>query len=76
MYDWLNSNIRVYTYWMYFTKIWQGILRSKREGLLIYNQKTLVEVSFDENHEFSTSFMNEVGASVSSKQHIELKGIC
>lgn len=76
MYDWLNSNICVYTYKMYFTKIWQGILRSKREGLLIYNHKSLVEVSFDENHEFSTSFMNEVGASVSSKQHIELKGIC
>ncbi|KAL5233567.1 hypothetical protein ACI65C_000977 [Semiaphis heraclei] len=54
-------------------KIWQGSLRSKREGLLIYNYESLVDVSLDENHEFSTSFMNEVGASVSSKQHIELK---
>jgi len=32
-------------------------------------------MSLEENHEYSTSFMNEVGASMSSKQHIELKGI-
>lgn len=54
-------------------KIWQGTLRSKREGLVKYNHESLVDVSLDEYHEFSTSFMNEVGASVSSKQHIELK---
>lgn len=54
-------------------KIWQGTLRSKREGLLIYNQESFIDMSLEENHEYSTSFMNEVGASMSSKQHIELK---
>lgn len=34
----------------------------------------MVEVSLDEHHDFFTGFMNEVGASVLSKQHLELKG--
>ncbi|XP_025199108.1 microsomal triglyceride transfer protein large subunit [Melanaphis sacchari] len=52
-------------------KIWQGTLRSKREGSFIYNHESFIDVSLDENHEFSTSFMNEVGASVSSTQHLK-----
>lgn len=58
-----------------FTQIWQGTLHSKREGLLKFNNETLVEVSLDEEHEFITSLMNKIGASVSSKQWLKLKGI-
>lgn len=41
----------------------------------MYNSEALVEVTLDEHHDFFTSFMNQVGASVLSKQHLELKGI-
>lgn len=57
-------------------QIFQGVLRSKREGLYTHdNDGTLVRVSFGENHEFSTVFVNETSASLSSEQHLQLKGI-
>lgn len=57
-----------------FTQIWRGVLRSERAGLLTHANESLTGVTFDEHHRFFTSFMHEVGASVSVKQHIELKG--
>lgn len=55
-------------------KLWRIALRSKREGFLKHNDGVLVEVHFDEFHEFYTSFVNQVRASISSEQHLELKG--
>ncbi|XP_050546940.1 microsomal triacylglycerol transfer protein [Daktulosphaira vitifoliae] len=55
-------------------KILQGILRSKRQGLVKFSNKTVTEITFEEDHEFYTELLHETGASVVSKQILKLNG--
>ncbi|XP_050434632.1 microsomal triacylglycerol transfer protein [Adelges cooleyi] len=55
-------------------KILRGVLRSKREGLVKFNDETLTEVTMEEDHEFFTELLRETGASVISKQVLKLTG--